>query len=401
MTKTARNRSISKDSPSRKPAPPPITVDDAAKALLAMVGQDVHAARLLSLAGAAIGVIASCSLCIHAIGRGLAAARALTDKHAIKQVDRLLSNEMLNPWNIAYVWVPFVIGQRTAVTINLDWTEFDSDDQSMLVASLQTQHGRATPLLWKTVVKSTIKGKRNDYEDDLLGQLWRVMPEGVEVTLVADRGFSDTKLYELLSGVLGWKFAIRFRGVVHVTSDKGETKSAIAWLGNKRVRVLHHASLTSRHCPIGTVVIVHDKAMKEPWCIALSDPTVTSAQAKVIYGRRFSCEETFRDLKDLRYGMGLSWTRIRSPDRRDRLMLIATLAHALLTLLGAAGERAGLDRLLKSNTSKKRTLSLFRQGMRWYELIPTMPQERLLVLVTAYHEILQEHAIFKDSRWVI
>ena len=56
---------------------------------------------------------------------------------------------------------------------------------------------------------------------------------------------------------------------------------------------------------------------------------------------------------------------------------IATLAHALLTVLAAAGERAGLDRPLKSNTSKKRSLSLFQQEMRWYELIPTMPQDRL------------------------
>ena len=47
------------------------------------------------------------------------------------------------------------------------------------------------------------------------------------------------------------------------------------------------------------------------------------------------------------------------------MMLVATLAHALLTELGAADESGGLDRHLKTNTSKKRTLSLFRQGLRW------------------------------------
>lgn len=31
--------------------------------------------------------------------------------------------------------------------------------------------------------------------------------------------------------------------------------------------------------------------------------------------------------------------------------------------VGAAGEAAGLDRLLKTNTSKKRQLSLLRQGL--------------------------------------
>jgi hypothetical protein len=46
-------------------------------------------------------------------------------------------------------------------------------------------------------------------------------------------------------------------------------------------------------------------------------------------------------------------------------------------MLGAAGESLGMDRLLKSNTAKTRTHSLFRQGCMLYELIPTMPEHRL------------------------
>jgi hypothetical protein len=99
--------------------------------------------------------------------------------------------------------------------------------------------------------------------------------------------------------------------------------------------------------------------------------------------------------------MGLKWTSLRLAERRDRLMLFGVLAHALLTLLGAAGERAGLDRLLKSNTSKKRTMSLFRQGLRWYELLPNMPEERLCLLMKAYHEVLLEHEITKEVQRVI
>jgi hypothetical protein len=55
-------------------------------------------------------------------------------------------------------------------------------------------------------------------------------------------------------------------------------------------------------------------------------------------------------------------TRIGEPMRRDRLLLVSAFATALLTLLGAVGENLGMDRLLKSNTSKTRTHSLFRQG---------------------------------------
>ena len=45
------------------------------------------------------------------------------------------------------------------------------------------------------------------------------------------------------------------------------------------------------------------------------------------------------------------------PDRRDRLLLISALAIAVLSLLGAAGERIGYDRWLKANTVTRRTHS--------------------------------------------
>ena len=54
---------------------------------------DVHAKRVYSLANATLGVISSASLAVHLIGQGLAHARGLLTKHAVKQVDRLLSNQ--------------------------------------------------------------------------------------------------------------------------------------------------------------------------------------------------------------------------------------------------------------------------------------------------------------------
>jgi hypothetical protein len=66
-----------------------------------------------------------------------------------------------------------------------------------------------------------------------------------------------------------------------------------------------------------------------------------------LYAKRWGVECRFRDSKDLRYGMGLGEVRVSTPARRDRLWLINAFAVALLTLLGAAGEALGFDRLLK------------------------------------------------------
>jgi hypothetical protein len=109
----------------------------------------------------------------------------------------------------------------------------------------------------------------------------------------------------------------------------------------------------------------------------------------------------FRDTKDLRFGMGMASMRVNSPDRRDRLWLLNAFAIALLTLLGAAGEALGYDRHLKSNTSKKRTHSLFRQGAMLYELIPMMPEFRLRPLVERFAAMLLELPAFAGVYGVI
>jgi len=95
--------------------------------------------------------------------------------------------------------------------------------------------------------------------------------------------------------------------------------------------------------------------------------------------------------------MGMSALRISDPQRRDRLLLLNALAVVLLTLLGAAGESLGLDRLLKSNTSKRRTHSLFRQGCLLYDLIPTMPEQRLRPLIVKYAELLGQNSAFTQT----
>ena len=134
--------------------------------------------------------------------------------------------------------------------------------------------------------------------------------------------------------------------------------------------------------------------MKEPWCLATSKREATAATLINHYAKRWTAEPQFRDTKDLRFGMGLSSTRIGEPMRRDRLLLVSAFAMALLTLLGTVGESLGMDRLLKSNTSKTRSHSLFRQGCMLYELIPNMPEHRLAPLMAAFAQAVAQASAF-------
>src|SRR5262245_43935962 len=121
------------------------------------LGRDLHAKRVLSLSNAVLGVVHAAALSIHAIGLGLANVAGLNSKHAIKQVDRLLSNEAISVWALFAHWVPYVVRNQSEIVVALDWTEFDADDHSTIALYLVTTHGRASPLVWKTVHKSKLK----------------------------------------------------------------------------------------------------------------------------------------------------------------------------------------------------------------------------------------------------
>jgi hypothetical protein len=361
-----------------------------------------HEKRKKSLANAALGVINSASLIVHRIGLGLAEAQDLFGKHAVKQVDRLLSNEKLIPWDCFSHYVPYVVGSRKEIVVAMDWTDFDRDKQATIAINLVTSHGRATPLIWKTVSKKKLKNKRNDYEDEVLHRLKEILPTDVYVTVLADRGFGDTKLYDFLKTDLGFDFVIRFRGNISVTDKQGEKRNAQDWVGvGGRAKTLRHAKVTAEEYEVPVVVCVKAKNMKQTWCIAASNENAVARELIRWYSKRWGIEPQFRDTKDMHFGMGLSETSISDTQRRDRLLLISALAVIILTLLGAAGERLGMDRYIKVNTVKRRTLSLFRQGCHYFNKLMRMKLEEAKKFVECFNDLLLENQSLKSILWVI
>jgi hypothetical protein len=50
---------------------------------------------------------------------------------------------------------------------------------------------------------------------------------------------------------------------------------------------------------------------------------------------------------------------------------------------------------MKTNTSKKRTMSLFTQGINLYAAIPNMGEDRLAPLMKAFDSAVRGHEIFR------
>lgn len=363
--------------------------------------EDLHAKRVDSLANGTAGVLGAARLSIHAIGAAYAELSENKPKHGIKQVDRFLSNEAFDVAELTRPWVHFVLGARTEAVVAIDWTDFDDDDHMTLAAYLITSHGRATPLTWKTVEKATLKGRQKKYERQLIKRLAEAMPEGVQVILLADRGFCDTGFFAYVRK-LGWDFVIRLRGNILVETVDGRIMPASARIqrGGKASK-LANVRITNKRIAIEAVVSKRQAGAKDSWSLATSCADKSASAVLDLYRKRFSIEETFRDQKDLRFGLGLRATHIGDAARRDRLLLLAAIAQALLTLLGAASEEAGLDAYLRANTVKRRTHSLFRQGAYWYGALPRMREDWLRPLLEAFDRIVKQHQIFVQAFSVI
>src|ERR1019366_5174378 len=143
--------------------------------------------------------------------------------------------------------------------------------RSTLRGSRRARVKRSPPRrFWKTVAKATLAGKRNDYEYSVVEQLGSALQGDVKITLLADRGFGDQKFYAILAA-FGWDYVIRFRDCIRVTDVSGATKTAAQWLEKTgRAKMLKDVGVTEDKSPVPAVVPVHDKRMKDAWCLATS-----------------------------------------------------------------------------------------------------------------------------------
>lgn len=329
---------------------------------------NMHKKRQESLANAVFGAFSTERLNSSSIGRALALLRNKSAKHSIKQVDRLLGNTKFNFEKYIKYFVLWILGQRDKLVLTIDWTEFCLTGHYLLSINIVTKHGRATPLIWKTIDDRKLRNRRNMYEKKLLRQLHSFVPEDKKVIILADRGFCNTDFFRFITEELGWDFVIRIKNNIYVECVEGVVARASEWvLKNGRVLELQNARVTnSKHVMINSMVFVKKRGMKDSWNLASS---IKGRKEYVVslFGRRFTCEENFRDIKDDRFGVGLKEVAITTTKRRDRLLMINAIATVLLTILGAVGEGLGYSRCLKANTVNRRTHSLLRQGREYFK----------------------------------
>lgn len=365
-----------------------ITLPQISKFIEGLYGKALHKKRQYSLALGILGTLRSRRLSSACIGRSLANERGTTPKHCIKQIDRLAGNAGMDMDICFEGYIRYVIGSRSELVVSLDWTEYGGDLHSRLCLNLVTHHGRATPLFWMTVEDKSLKHRRSRYERRLLKRFHSFLPEDVHVIVLADRGFMNLDLYRFIVDELHWDVILRMRGNTYIShSSVGYCQVSNCVPKNGRIATFTHALVTAKEKPVGSVVCLKRRKMKESWCL-LTNFSWDGVHTVSLYEKRFTCEEHFRDEKDDRFGAGFKETRVSTTARRDRFCLIHAIATLFLTFLGHAGELIGYDRKLRANTLKIRTHSLYRQGKEYAMGVMASYIQEFKVL---FRRLLREH----------
>jgi hypothetical protein len=202
--------------------------------------------------------------------------------------------------------------------------------------------GRAVPLVWEVVEHGSSSVTYEAYAA-LLEAVPPLLPLGVRVVFLADRGFADTALLAHLRR-LHWHFRIRIKASFGVARPgRLPCKVEDFQLAPGRAIFLHHGAITAEHFGPVSLALARHSSNGECWYVVSDEPT--SVPTFVEYGWRFDIEENFLD--DKSNGFQLESSLLRNADTVTRLCLVLAVTTLYLVAQGiqvvAAHKRRWVD----------------------------------------------------------
>jgi hypothetical protein len=347
--------------------------------------KSIHLSRMKAVLFGVEALLSGGRLSLTALGR---AARGKTvPKHSIKRVDRLLGNRRLHSdiQLFCRAIAAWLLGGEQRPLILIDWTLI-GDNHNALVAAIP-RDGRALPIYFEVHDRSLLGNRQVEHR--FLERLRDALPAGCRPTLVTDAGFRNPWLAKVSS--MGWDYVGRLTTWVLIKNGAGGD-----WVKTSEVEAMaQRVPLELGHCDVsrrstlshhivvgkrfrrnpsrspqrsrpgyrGRASQVVRRRSQTPWLLATNRPDLSAKQVCRIYATRMQIEEFFRDTKNHRFGWSFAHARSRSAQRHTVLLLLASLAGLVLTVVGMAAERAQLHHRYQANTIRtRRVLSLFHLG---------------------------------------
>ncbi len=316
--------------------------------------EPMHARRRETLLGSVAALIEGRRLVLMDLARSW-----LGQEHVaapLKRVDRLLSNVHLadERESIYTAMGQWCLCQPQPVII-VDWSPVNRRGKFYLLRAALAVGGRALTL-WERVTPAN-ECNAPQHEQALLRALRLMMPVGASPILVTDAGFKSPWFRAVTA--MGWHFVGRLRGSVLVkpidvvdTPDQWMQCKHLHGLSRQKARELGKFEI-ARSRPTLCRMIVHATPRKgrvhrtlkgercrarysrkiaqrhsEPWLLAVSPhlDSLSTAQVTALYARRMQIEQSFRDLKSYRFGVGFEDSLTRLGGRLAILLMLHAMA---------------------------------------------------------------------------
>jgi hypothetical protein len=371
----------------------------------------IHEKRREAAFDVAASLLRGGRLTLTELGRAMPGS--VVPKHNIKKVDRLLGNKRLHQEHqtffraIAHV----LLDRARSPIVLVDWT--DLNNGKCALAAAVPSDGRALPIYIEVHPEKELSSP--SVERAFLNAMSRVVPTGCRPVIIADAGFRNPWLSAVAR--LGWDFVGRLSANVLVTEDDGWTRASAFYDGASSKPMDLGLRTVAKTNPIDArLVIVKErkkgrthssakgnprasaanrkckKRANDPWLLITSLTKRATRKIVELYRTRMQIEEAFRDAKNHRFGWSFEDARSGSCARLEALLLIASMAMLVLTLIGRSAETLGIHRGYQANTTRhKRVLSLFVLGkhivergalafLTWHALRAALAELRATIL---------------------
>jgi hypothetical protein len=202
-------------------------------------------------------------------------------------------------------------------------------NQYCLIRLSVVYRGRAVPVVWEVIEHGSSSVPHTAYAA-LLEAVPPLLPAGVKVVFLADRGFADIELLAHLRR-LGWHFRIRLKATFSVLRPgQPACKVEDVALAPGRALFLHNVAITAEQFGPVSLALARHSSNGEYWYLVSDEPT--SVRTFEEYGYRFDIEENFLD--DKSNGFQLESSLVREAQALTRLCFVLAVATLYLVAQG-------------------------------------------------------------------
>lgn len=327
----------------------------------------LHARLAESVKAAVFGAMRGGRLSLSQLARSVESATAM--RHRVKRMDRLLGNKSLHSaradiyQEVAAQWL---IGIDQVLVV-VDWSDASTDQRWHLLRAGVAVEGRSVTL-YEEIHPQRKYGDRNVHRR-FLARLAKLLPVGCRPIIMTDAGFHSTWFDLVTQRRWQWVGRIRGKDMVSIAGGPWRRCTGVYPEATAFAQVFADALYVRSHPTACRLVLVKREAKgrtrctrmgrrsrsrtsikaarsaREPWLLA-SSPGLAHLSAEAIvslYAQRMRIEQSFRDLKNERGGLGLSAARSRSGQRLEILLLIGHLAGWLMRLIGECAQQCQMQ----------------------------------------------------------